>query len=181
MLNLQFIGLNLHFAVSLLAALVAFAVFWLIFDAWTVRRELKELLKWAGFLSLSVGFLLDAANVRYLADILRLLGYLGVVWGQLIDPLQARPVYDTAPEPAPPSPSPPAPAQPKRATKVRVSKTSKRHEGLAIFGGLSGLLLPVAAGAVSWLYLRRTTVGLERHLRPVAIGFAGLSLFEVVN
>lgn len=181
MLDTQFIGLNLHFAVNLLAALVAFAVFWLIFDAWTVRREAKEAVKWAGFLALSVGFMLLAAAaqtqagdvsslVGRAADALRFLGYLGIVAGQLMDPLQKRPTYGADPLAAITlGADPPAP-----------DKTPRRHNRAFALGPVVGLALPLAAFVVAALYLRRATTGLERHLRPVAWGFGVLTLFELL-
>src|SRR5881394_2761354 len=106
MLMSQFIGLNVYFAANLLAALVSFGVFWLIYDAWTNRHPGREVFKWAGFLAVSLGFLLRATAIQsggstqgfahlaaYVADILRMLGYLSIVIGQFVDPLQPRPVY----------------------------------------------------------------------------------------
>jgi hypothetical protein len=214
MLDSQFIGLNLHFAVNLLAALVAFAVFWLIFDAWTIRRSRTEMFKWAGFLALSLGFILRATAtqaqlgslsqiVSHSSDILRLLGYVSIVIGQLLDPLQERPKYDiempeiVGPEPAatePPTPvptpaPPPPPPPPQKATagtKVQVKAApAKKHphraHSLALIGSWAGLILPLGAFAVGALYWRRATTGLERHLKPVAWGFAALTLFELLN
>ena len=105
MLLRQFFGQNLHFVLSLLMALAAFAVFWLIFDAWYERREVKELLKWLGFLLLAVGFLLYAAvinqssfgklawnsHLSVISSLVRLAGYVAIVVGLALDPLQAKP------------------------------------------------------------------------------------------
>jgi hypothetical protein len=169
MLNTEFIGLNLYFAVNLLAALVAFAVFWLIFDAWTVRHSRTELVKWAGFLVLAIGFLFRAASIRTgtsdlaqltgnLANILRVLGYLGIVVGQFLEPLQARPEHEPDPTNVPP-------------------QTNKAF----FLAPLTGFVLPILTTLIAALYLRRATTGLERHLRPVAIGFFGLTIFELLS
>src|SRR5665213_1639852 len=104
MLLRQFFGQNIHFILSLLMALAAFAVFWLIFDAWQTRREVKELLKWSGFLLLSLGFLLYAAvinqssfgklawnsHLTFISELLRIVGYISIATGLIIDPLQAK-------------------------------------------------------------------------------------------
>jgi hypothetical protein len=63
-MQFQFIGQNVHFAVSLLASLAVFAVFWLTFDAWLERRRLREAVKWSGFLLLALGLLLNGAIVE---------------------------------------------------------------------------------------------------------------------
>jgi len=190
MLTTQFFGLNLYFAVNLLAALVCFGVFWLIYDAWTGRRHKKEALKWAGFLMLSLGFLLRATAIQsqsgqlsqwadYVASILRAIGYIGIVAGQLLDPLQPRPMYsngavsdvfdDLPKDPTQGGAAGPPPSKPRRG-----------HHAFFVAPALS-VLLPGLAALGSLLYWRRASTGLERHLRPVAWGFGGLTLFEVLS
>jgi hypothetical protein len=184
MLDTQFVDLNLHFAINLFAALVAFAVFWLIFDAWTVRHELKEFLKWSGFLTLSAGFLLAAGAgngliaLATLSTILRLVGYLVVAAGQMLDPLQPRPVYaDSAALPTPMSK-----AGASKQTTTAKDRGPHAHTGaIGILTPIVSLVLPLAAGLTSILYWRRATTGLERHLRPVAFGFAGFAVFELLS
>lgn len=53
---------NMHFAVNLFTALVFFAVFWLYYDASTVRREWKELIKLIGLFLLSLSFVATAVT-----------------------------------------------------------------------------------------------------------------------
>ncbi len=190
MLMTQFIGLNVYFGANLLAALVSFGVFWLIYDAWVGRRSWKEAFKWIGFLALSVGFLLRATSIQaqsggfsQLADtiaaILRALGYVAIILGQVIDPLQPRPEYsdfmadirkDEATAESQEAPKPPG----KKPKPVKVHL-------LAFFTPSAGLALPGLTSLVSLLYWRRATTGLERHLLPVAWGFAGLTVFELLN
>lgn len=174
MFPLQFVGQNVQFAISLFAALVFFAVFWLYFDAWTSKKPkaTKDVYKWAGFLLVSVSFLIHSTQIESnyfgnplfgdgaekLASILRLLGYLGIIIGQLVDPLQQKP------------------------------KTSSLEENLAktpaigassYFG--TSYVLPFGALAIAGLYLRRATTGLEKHLKPIAIGFGFLFLYDVTS
>ena len=182
MLLRQFFGQNIHFILSLLMALAAFAVFWLIFDAWQTRREVKELLKWSGFLLLSLGFLLYAAvinqssfgklawnsHLTFISELLRIVGYISIATGLIIDPLQAKPKTKGIEEIM--SDEPIKPDQPK---------------GLAGGFGVGALawqlLLPLGSLGVAGLYWRRATTGLERHLRPVTIAFLWLSGFEIFS
>src|SRR3990172_7994230 len=43
------------------------------------------------------------------------------------------------------------------------------------------VLFPILGGIVAWLYLRRATVGLERHLKVVTVSFFVLSLSELLS
>src|SRR5258708_30973184 len=108
MLSLQFIAQNIHFANSLFAALVFFAVFWLYFDAWAAqsRKSLREMLKWSGFLFVAVSFVVYGTLIEQstlgksifgdtsavVSNVLSLIGYFIIIIGQLADPLQAKPV-----------------------------------------------------------------------------------------
>jgi hypothetical protein len=188
MLDTQFIGANLHFVVNLLAALVAFAVFWLIFDAWTMRHEAKDTFKWVGFLVLSLGFLLRAAAisgshlggfVEYLApgaSLLRFAGYIAIIIGQILDPLQQIPESHFA-----------DPVTGKRLAKKSAGGfalpfgLSQFSLGRPSFSAIAALLLPVLSALAGGLYLRRATTGLERHLLPVAWGFGVLTIFELLE
>jgi hypothetical protein len=181
MLPLQFFGQNLHFALSLFAALVLFAVFWLYFDAWLGegRKKNKDVLKWAGFLLVSLSFVIHATLIEQtdlgrsvlggtsetIATILRLLGYVGIIIGQLVDPLQKKPVSKGIEEELQAS------SNPKAAPAVA--------GGSIVFGAVYGL--PLAAGAIAVLYWRRATTGLERHLKPVALAFGLLFCFELLS
>lgn len=175
MLPLQFLGQNLHFAIHLFMALVFFAMFWLYLDAWSVRKAAKELYKWAGCLLLSLGFLVSGSVIDWQVDqhvfgenailviiILQIAGYAALVYGQLIDPLQEVPKTIGI--------------QPKKVTK-------RNKEAPAIIGsaGTFNYLLPVGAGIVAYLYWRRATKGLERHLKPVAVGFGFIALSHLVS
>lgn len=140
-----FLGQDIHFAVYLFAALACFAAGWLYFDAWTGRRHLIELFKWVGFFLLAVGFLVtgavwDAGGILdATSGTLKLLGYVGLIIGNILDPLQPipkisddSPSHDdkksAAPQSAPtkitvspsitPSPSPSTPARPVPSSTV---------------------------------------------------------------
>src|ERR1700733_8855418 len=108
MLPLDFFGQNAHFVISLFAALVFFAVFWLYFDAWLADRgQVKGVFKWVGFLLISLSFVSYATVIEHsalsqhaaslgtlpaaLSQLLRVLGYVAVIISELMDPLQKKP------------------------------------------------------------------------------------------
>jgi hypothetical protein len=184
MLLNQFIVQDIHFAISLFAALTFFAVFWLIFDAWTVHRELKELLKASGFLLLAAGFLAYSAVIEQasfgevtggdwlesLSRILRLAGYTAIIVGQLLDPLQTRPKTEGL----------------VLSEDNQKSNQSSALAPAALFTtGPSKLVwaagLPLGALGAALVYWRRAHRGLEGHLKPVAMAFALVGCFELLT
>lgn len=187
MLSLQFFAQNIHFAVHLFAAIVFFAVFWLYFDAWINKKSSKGLFKWLGALLLSISFLLHATQIEQsilgdsifgnsseiLSTILRFIGYLSLIVGQLIDPLQKVPVLKGIVDPN---------LIDNDTLKYPQETNTNTAPAFVVAGKVFGLvfMLPVAALGVSVLYFRRASTGLERHLRPVAIAFAILFLSELV-
>ena len=139
---IQFLLEHAHFAIHLFVALVCFAVFWLYADAWQIKRELKETIKLAGFFLLSVSFVIEATIVEttlvptivffgvspiLVVHVLRLLGYVCVIIGNFIDPLQAIP-----------------------------GKTNAIVGNTIVLGGGLQLLLPISAVYAGLLYLRRS-------------------------
>jgi hypothetical protein len=197
MLPLQFFSQNLHFAISLFAALVFFAMFWLYIDAWTDRKQLKELCKWLGCLLLSLAYLLIGTIVEgsilnrpvfgewtlLISILLQVIAYAALIYGQIIDPLQPVPkteglvpekllAEDEAPKEEEPAPSP---------------VQEKEKEPVSSFGIVATIsagikwLPPLGAGMTSYLYWRRATTGLERHLKPVAIGFGLVAVSGLVG
>ena len=225
MLSLQFIAQNLHFAISLFAGMVFFAVFWLYFDAWLGlgHRRNRTIFNWAGFLIVAVSFIIYATVIEQaslgrslfgdiaalVANVLRFIGYGLIIVGQLVDPLQPKPVtrgledLETAEAKeaaAPPAQSAPPAARPAPvpAVQVPVSQPGAQVQpapqsteatnagpkasyiGLAAGNGFgTAIALPLEAAAIAILYWRRATTGLERHLKPVAAAFAFLFGFEL--
>ncbi|MDP2671061.1 MAG: cache domain-containing protein [bacterium] len=174
MLPLAFLGQNLHFAISLFASLVCFAVFWLYFDAWAAKRQRKEIFLWLGFFLLSVSFLSHATTIEdgilgssilgsfseIFSTLFRSLGYLLIIFGLAQDPLQKVP-----------------------QTEGLVLEKKRALFFLSKITWLSWLkfLPPFGAALVSVLYFRRATTGLERHLKRVALSFLGLTLAETLS
>lgn len=175
----QFFLENIHFAINLSSALVTFAVAWLYFDAWTVRKAKKEGLRVLGFLLLSLSFVLHASYVEAavlttsllgndLQELLftatRLPGYVLIIASLMLDPLQPKPVT-------------------KGLTEVLSSKKSAPAilaVGTSFVANLA-LIYPFLCGTISLLYFRRATVGLEKHLRAVTIAFTFFTLFEFLS
>lgn len=168
MLLTQFILVDVHFILSLIAALVFFAIAWLYFDA-------KERQFFFGFLFLAISFVAEAiiidqtvltnsmlgAGVAALAkNIFRILGYLVLIISQFSVPLQPVP-------------------------KVKDGTNKSVGAGFVSSGALSAVYaafsLPLLAAAAGILYLRRATVGLEDHLKPIALGFFVLSISEILD
>lgn len=161
MLLTQFILVDAHFVLSLLAALVFFAIAWLYFDA-------KDRRFFFGFLFLAVSFvaqaviidqalldrsILSAQVATFVKILFRILGYLTLVISGITTPLQPIPGKDRVAAFLPPF-------------ALRLP---------AVF------LLPILSAATGFFYLRRATVGLENHLKAIALGFFLLSLSELAG
>lgn len=104
---IQFFLENVHFAINLFVALVIFAVFWLYFDAWTVKKALRGVPMVLGFILLAISFALSAVfiettilstsvlgnlSVPLLVTITRIPGYVLIITALISDPLQDKPL-----------------------------------------------------------------------------------------
>jgi len=160
----QFFLENVHFAINIFAALVFFAVFWLYWDAWIANREKKTVPKLAGFFLLSISLLIHATLIESsflpsssltgnilpaVSNYTKLAGYLFLIWGLVVEPLQKHP-------------------KAKREEAEAIIPPT-------VFGFSTYLapkfVFPALAFIVSVLYIRRATHGLERHLKPIAYSF----------
>jgi hypothetical protein len=193
---LQFFAENAHFAINLLAALVCMGVCWLYLDAWSNRHAPKELFKWLGFGALGLSFLFQSTIIEQsvlgksllghyavaVVIVTRLIAYLMIITGQIIDPLQAVPkskgldlnIQDNKKSP-----------RPKTAINIGDddAETVVPKKSLAIVSavGLSSKwLMPIGGFLISLLYWRRATKGLERHLKPVAIAFFFIAMSDLI-
>jgi hypothetical protein len=202
MLPFQFFSQNVHFAVSLFAALVFFAVFWLYFDAWTVKRSPKGLIKCGAFLLLALSFIVDATVIEQsvlgtsilgavsetAAAILRMVGYVGIIISELLDPLQPKPTQEGL-VPAQFTgkitiETPVSQAVAADSALIDTKSNGAKASSVVGFGSLThaaNLLLPLGTFAIAALYWRRATTGLERHLKPIAVAFAFLTGFEILS
>ena len=171
----QFILINFHFVLNIIAALIFFMVTWLYFDAWFEHRALKNTFKIVGFLLLSFSFLVQGASIessvlaspilsdeiiQFIGFFLRAFGYIGIAVGFMLDPL---------------------PTVPK--TKGLVMESTR---GIGIVPGMGFasvtlivIVLPLFAGLVGFLHLRRATIGLENHLKPIGWGMYIIALYEL--
>jgi hypothetical protein len=144
---------NLFFALNVFFGLVLFSVAWLYLDAYSELKNRRDLWKIIGFCLLGVSFMARGLELRSILvfqsiDIwLRIAGYLLLIVGLIIDPLQKKP---------------------KLAAFLLVSIPS-------LF-----FMPPVLSAVVAMLYLRRASVGLERHLYPPAISFVLVSIYELL-
>lgn len=169
----QFILENLHFAVSLAAGMVFFAVFWLYFDAWLGRKTLKETVRVIGFILLSLSFVISATHIESTIIssplisgiyeiaffVTRFFGYVFVIASLFLDPLMAKPHHE----------------------KSKMNLVLPIGIGSISLLSISMFTYPVLASLAGFLYLKRSTVGLEDHLKPVAFTFFALSLSELLS
>ncbi len=143
------------------------------FDAWRVRTVAKELPRIIGYFLLSISFifhallletasvsassLLGAMSPELLTALTRIPAYICIVVSLLIDPLEPKPY----------------------------TRRGSVHAFLpAVLVGsleLSHVAYPILAAMIGFLYLRRATVGLENHLKPVAFSFFVLSFSELLG
>lgn len=172
MIEVQFFLQNAHFALNLFAALIFFAAAWLYFDAWLGRKKPKESWKFLGLFFISLSFVAHATEIEQtilanpifggnaiaaLGLILRIAGYAALAVGLILDPLQKRPDEE---------------------------KDKSSHAALATAGTGWGFIIsltPILAALCGLLYLKRSTKGLENHLKPVALSFFILSLHELLS
>jgi len=186
MLIAQFLLVNTHFVLSLLAALAVFAIFWLDFDAWTTTKEFKTSFVFLGFLLLSFSFIAQAVIIdqsllqnsilgieipTLTKAFFRVTGYLSLIIGQIAVPLQLLPSY----------------RKQKPKFKKLLPKPPIQTQAIAlVFMGipaiqLNSLIFPLLAAIVAFLYLNRATTGLEHHLKPIALGFFVLAFHEFLG
>lgn len=171
---LQFLLENVHFAVNLFLALTLFAVFWLYFDAWRGRKTIREEFRFVGFLFLTISFLVQAAVVESsilttslfgnatsvsIVAACRIIGYLVLLSVLVFDPLEKHPEHK------------------KRALGSALLFPVSGGVALAI----PGLLFPILGALVAIFYLRRATVGLEDHLKPLSYSFFLLAIADCVG
>jgi hypothetical protein len=170
----QFILENVHFAINLLAFLVFFAIAWLYFDAWLGRKTLRESLRWLGFLLLSLSFLVSAISLEtsvlknsilgsnlnlILLACTRIPGYLLIIYSLIFDPLQPKPDL---------------------SKETGLAFVLPKIHNFSVIVSIS-FLYPILSAITGFLYLRRATVGLENHLKTVALGFFILSISELLS
>lgn len=177
MLWIQFLLQNIHFATHLLASLAFFAVFWLYFDAWRDRKKWRAVPRIFGFLTISLSFLVSASMVEttivseplfslfwstLLLTVLRIGGYVMVLWGIFLEPVEAKPEL-------------------KGVTKDTFSVGAFVLAGLDAYVFQVYFLVPLLLSMVALLYLRRATIGLEFHTRKFSWGLFGLALSELLS
>jgi len=160
----QFLLENAHFSINIFAGMVFFAVFWLYWDA-EEKSGLKGFLKLIGFLLISISFLVHSTFIEssivpsayfrhelfsWIVYATKLLGYLLILFGIAFDPLVSRPKANLP----------------------------------VLFGVVNLNYLPILYPLLSFFigifYLRRSTKGLERHLKPIAKSFFLLTFSEIL-
>ncbi len=162
----RFIFEQSNFGVQLLAAFSFLTVAWLYIDTLRLRMTKSVFFLSFGFLAVGISYGMQAPIVGSLASdsglkfmevvivILRSLGYVGIAIGTLIEPLTIRPREDHGQRHALSTPLP------------------------TIFAAAAA---PIAAASAAWGYIRRSSVGLEVHLRPVGIALFWFAVAELLH
>ena len=187
----NFILQNIHFAINLFAALVFFAVFWLYFDAWTVKKSTKIGVRWVGFILLSLSYIVQASYIettilisrlisvefnQLVAFLLKTSGFIMLIASLATERLQEKP--GTAEE-----------EKKDKSTKIK-SDLIHKMSLIGIVGSPSGLMMrtnllsifyPFLCLGVAIFFLRKARQGRESHLKPIAIGFFILTLSYIIN
>jgi hypothetical protein len=155
---------NFYFALNIFSALVFFSIAWLYSDAYKELKEKKEIFKVIAFILIGASFIFRSLDLQglvinevknyqlifnYLDTYLRSFGYSVLIFALFIDPLQSKP----------------------KLNAFILFNTSV----------LSSLLFlnPILSSFIALLYLRRASVGLERHLYPPSIAFFFLACYEL--
>jgi hypothetical protein len=152
----QFLLQNFHFSTNIFASLAFFSIFWLYLDAWIERKNFKDSFKITGFLFLSISFLIhstltESTGGDYIENISLIFKNLGLLF--LIAGLAIDPLI----------------AKPKLLA-------------IGFFNFTTAFFVsPILISIVSWLYLRRATIGLENHTKKVSLAFFVLSVHEILN
>lgn len=150
-----------------------FAVSWLYLDAWLGRKKIKEIPRWLGFLFLAISFVFSAIQIEssilptpildqgltsILLAVFRILGYILLIASLVLEPLQPKPGHTK-----------------KRESHILIP--------MAIMPAVYSVefLFPILAVVVAFLYLRRSTIGLEDHIKPVAYTFFILAISEILS
>lgn len=170
----QFLLINTHFTLNLFAGLVCFAVTWLYFDAWLGRRDMREGTKALGFLLLALSYVIHATIIEQqllttpllgtdatglATAFLRISGYLVLIIGQVIDPIQPLPSY----------------------RKTGYALIIPLGAATIPLPDLLAFTYPLLGIITAFLYLRRATVGLEHHLKPISWSLILFSLSDFLS
>lgn len=144
---------NLFFALHVFSGLVFFSVAWLYYDAYHEIRNRRDLWEIFGFTLLGISFFIRGMDLRQLVLLQNLDIIIRVIgYSFLIIGLLADPLQ----------------MKPKISALILVPVSQ------LLF------LSPILSVFVAFLYLRRASVGLERHLYPPAISFFFVSLYEIL-
>ena len=147
---------NLRLVVYLFGAIVFASMSWLYFDAMYVRPQKSVFLRGLGALLISLSYLVGAAMVEGNG-----IGWVKIL-GEVIEYIRIGGYLILG-------------------FGVWGEPLSKRPGVALVVGDITTWVLPILPGYVGLGYLRRASVGLERHLRGMAYGMYVLSLAEILD
>lgn len=168
---IQFYLQHAYFSLHIFTFLVFVAVAWLYADAWTNKRRLKEGLRTSGFFFAGLSYFLsalslDQALVNALILCIRIVGFALISYSLLIDPLQPIPINEGIKE---------------TRKKPGLSLSPMVLPFLVPLSHFLIVLSPLSVAAAAYLFFKRATTGLERHLLPIAISFLFFCLSEIIS
>lgn len=154
-----------HFILNIFAGFTFFLIFYLYFDAWLIKKERKEIFKILGYLFLSISFLIHSLYFEttiinqslffnfFNNHLYPLFKILGYIF--LLTGLYLEPL-----------------------PKLPFEKT---FNFILFFSFPWQFFSPIFSSIIALLYWRRMSLGLERHLKKLSIGFYILSLSELFS
>lgn len=172
----QFVLQNVHFTINIIASFIFFCMGWLYFDAWLFKKTLRVGLKILGYAFLCLSFLVHATvieqtilkspflgpDVLYFTGLIIELAGLGLITTSLFfEGLQKVVHY--------------------QGIKTNPAHTFFIFPATASFIAFPLFLAPFLAASAGLLYLRRATVGLENHLKPVSLAFFLLAFSHILS
>jgi hypothetical protein len=172
-MQFQFVLINAHFSLNLFAALVFFAVAWLYFDSWFGHKDIKGAYKPFGYLLLCLSFVVHSTQIEQsllsnpmlgletiglITAVCRISAYILLIIAQVVDPIMPLPSY-----------------------RRRHAAMAAPVAGASAFMDYLPFTFPFLSATLAFLYLRRATVGLENHLKPISYSFIILTLSEVAS
>lgn len=160
----QFLFANIHFAFAVFGALVFFAAGWLYFDSWNVDRKHKTAVaRSIGFFLLAFTYAIHATTIQaplllFILGICRTLGLLIIISSLLREPILYKPDD---------SQNPP--------------KQNSAFFPFGIATTVSAVLSAILMLILSLVYLRKSTEGSEKQLRPAFYAFLFLAISEFIS
>lgn len=160
----QFLFSNIHFALTIFGALVFFAGGWLFFDSWKMEKKHKTIIaKSIGFFLLACAYGIHATTIQTplvlgVLQICKTLGLLIILSSLLVEPILHTP-----------------------SNSQNTLKQNAAFFPIGTATTISSIFSAILILFVSFVYLRKSTVGGEKQLRPAFYAFLLLTISEIIS